>query len=437
MPPPSTARASRAATKRSKREDDHKLHDQNYKVLEVVDGKLQEKEVPMLNALNEVLRDDYIKDSNAGVGRWNKVMEKAGIDFRLTVPHKAFNRQIGALAGVRVSPDGRPVSEQEWLPGKRVAGRRRRPQLCRIADEAMPGARQVRRLDCAPRHGHQSPARGLRVREVWVTLSRYAASPGDDILAAGGSCWHFRLGCPGLENKMSTITLIENGILKQHLIDPEICIRCNTCEATCPVDAITHDDNNYVVMADKCNGCMDCISPCPTGSIDNWRLVPASKPYSVAEQLGWESLPEELCADVLTAAQTAENAGDVQDLSQAQAVIAAARSGRRRRCASLSRSQLWRHHAALVCRPCLHQSAWSQAPVTATVVGNLNCTEAGFDNGSTISCWTSAPCLSRCSKASRWALSARCGCRRQAPCGASTRLPAPAMASAPATTIWH
>ena len=101
-----------------KRDDDHKLHDQNYKVLEVVDGKLQEKEVPMLNALNEVLRDDYIKDSNAGVGRWNKVMEKAGIDFRLTVPHKAFNRQIGALAGVRVSPDGRPVSEQEWQSKK-------------------------------------------------------------------------------------------------------------------------------------------------------------------------------------------------------------------------------------------------------------------------------------------------------------------------------
>src|SRR5258705_10877630 len=97
-----------------KRADDHRLHDQHYKVLEVVDGRLQEKEVPMLNALNEVLRDDYIKDSNAGVGRWNKVMEKAGIDFRLTVPHKAFNRQIGALAGVRMSPDGRVVSEQEW-----------------------------------------------------------------------------------------------------------------------------------------------------------------------------------------------------------------------------------------------------------------------------------------------------------------------------------
>ena len=32
--------------------------------------------------------------------------------------------------------------------------------------------------------------------------------------------------------------------LKQHLIDPEICIRCNTCEATCPIGAVTHDADN-------------------------------------------------------------------------------------------------------------------------------------------------------------------------------------------------
>jgi benzoyl-CoA 2,3-dioxygenase component B len=61
-----------------------------------------------------VLRDDYIKDSVSGIGRWNKVMEKAGIPFRLTVPHKAFNRKIGTLASTRVSPDGRVVSEAEW-----------------------------------------------------------------------------------------------------------------------------------------------------------------------------------------------------------------------------------------------------------------------------------------------------------------------------------
>lgn len=67
-------------------------------------------------------------------------------------------------------------------------------------------------------------------------------------------------------------------VLKQHLIDPEICIRCNTCEETCPIDAITHDSNNYVVDPDICNGCMACVPPCPTGSIDNWRLSCAATP---------------------------------------------------------------------------------------------------------------------------------------------------------------
>jgi benzoyl-CoA 2,3-dioxygenase component B len=86
----------------------------HYKILDVRDGVLVDKEVPMLNALNEVLRDDYIRDSSAGVNRWNKVIEKAGIAFRLSVPHKAFNRHIGSFAGLRVSPDGRVIGEIEW-----------------------------------------------------------------------------------------------------------------------------------------------------------------------------------------------------------------------------------------------------------------------------------------------------------------------------------
>jgi benzoyl-CoA 2,3-dioxygenase component A len=95
--------------------------------------------------------------------------------------------------------------------------------------------------------------------------------------------------------------------IKQHLIDPEICIRCNTCEATCPVSAITHDSNNYVVDASKCNLCMACVPPCPTGSIDNWRTVPRAKAYSVEEQFGWESLPE-----ALSEAELAEAAGGAE-----------------------------------------------------------------------------------------------------------------------------
>ncbi|MGE5169232.1 MAG: benzoyl-CoA 2,3-epoxidase subunit BoxB [Rudaea sp.] len=98
----------------TKRDDDHLLKDRTYRVLQVVDGRLVEHEVPMLNALNEVLRDDFIKDSIGGVERWNKVIEKAGIGFRLKVPHKAFHRKIGSLSQVRVSPDGRVVSEAEW-----------------------------------------------------------------------------------------------------------------------------------------------------------------------------------------------------------------------------------------------------------------------------------------------------------------------------------
>ncbi len=89
-------------------------------------------------------------------------------------------------------------------------------------------------------------------------------------------------------------------VVKQHLIDPEICIRCNTCESICPIKAISHDDNNYVVDVNICKQCMACIAPCPTGSIDNWRFVPKAKAYSVQEQLGWDELPAELSAQQLT-----------------------------------------------------------------------------------------------------------------------------------------
>ncbi|MEO7852684.1 MAG: benzoyl-CoA 2,3-epoxidase subunit BoxB [Rubrivivax sp.] len=101
-----------------KRADDHVLKGQTYKVLQVQGGALVETEVPMLNALNEVLRDDFIKDSVAGVGRWNRVIDKVGLPMRLVVPHKAFHRNIGALAGVKVSPEGKVLSEAEWQANK-------------------------------------------------------------------------------------------------------------------------------------------------------------------------------------------------------------------------------------------------------------------------------------------------------------------------------
>ncbi len=103
----------------TKRDDDHMLKGGQYKILDIANGQLIEREVPMLNALNEVLRDDYIRDSVAGVGRWNRVLEKAGVAFRLVTPHKAFNRHIGTFAGQKVAPDGRVLSEAEWAANVR------------------------------------------------------------------------------------------------------------------------------------------------------------------------------------------------------------------------------------------------------------------------------------------------------------------------------
>jgi benzoyl-CoA 2,3-dioxygenase component A len=106
-----------------------------------------------------------------------------------------------------------------------------------------------------------------------------------------------------------------NAPVKQHLIDPEICIRCYTCEMTCPAGAIEHDDNNVVVDAEKCNFCMDCIAPCPTGSIDEWRVV--STPYSLEDQYSWMDLPEQESFDE-TKGDSAETSLEALDDSVAQ-----------------------------------------------------------------------------------------------------------------------
>jgi len=94
--------------------DDHTLAGAAYPVLELRDGRLATVEAPALNALNEKLRDDFVRDSKAGIERWNRIIEKAGVPFRLKAPHKAFNRRIGPLSGARIDPDGNVVTEAAW-----------------------------------------------------------------------------------------------------------------------------------------------------------------------------------------------------------------------------------------------------------------------------------------------------------------------------------
>jgi benzoyl-CoA 2,3-dioxygenase component A len=108
-----------------------------------------------------------------------------------------------------------------------------------------------------------------------------------------------------------------SGVLRQHLIDPEICIRCNTCEETCPSHAITHDSRNYVVNAEICNFCNDCISPCPTGAIDSWRQVDKAKPYSIVEQLIWDNLPPQSELDAGASADTPTEVAQITSIATA------------------------------------------------------------------------------------------------------------------------
>ena len=162
-------------------------------------------------------------------------------------------------------------------------------------------------------------------------------------------------------------------VIKQHLIDPEICIRCNTCEAICPVGAITHDSRNYVVKADVCNLCMDCISPCPTGSIDNWRMMPRVKAYSIEEQLLWDELPAELSADQLTALGVTE--GDVAQAAEVPAPAADPTGEAPFNSAAFG--------ATLPPWSAAHAYTnlyGPKAPTTATVAGNFKVNEAGTLN---------------------------------------------------------
>ena len=94
--------------------DDHLLEGAVYPVLEIRDGRLVGAEAPALNALNERLRDDFIRDAAAGVERWNRILQKQGVAFAFKVPHKAFNRRIGPLAAARIDPSGQVVPENEW-----------------------------------------------------------------------------------------------------------------------------------------------------------------------------------------------------------------------------------------------------------------------------------------------------------------------------------
>ena len=97
-----------------KLDDDHQLVNASYPVLRCIDGAIVQQEVSALSGLNMRLRDDYVVDAQGGMTRWNRAIEKAGVAWRFTLPHVAFNRAIGEFSAIEADPLGRVIGQAEW-----------------------------------------------------------------------------------------------------------------------------------------------------------------------------------------------------------------------------------------------------------------------------------------------------------------------------------
>jgi benzoyl-CoA 2,3-dioxygenase component B len=97
-----------------RRDDDHKLTEDVVSIPLMDGDKVVEREVAALTALNVDLRNEYAQDCANGVKRWNAILEDAGIDTRVSLPHVGFNRQVGTFAGHHITPDGKIVDQATW-----------------------------------------------------------------------------------------------------------------------------------------------------------------------------------------------------------------------------------------------------------------------------------------------------------------------------------
>jgi benzoyl-CoA 2,3-dioxygenase component B len=105
--------------------EDHKALVGSYAMDVVKDGKLGREDVPLRNAMNEVLRDAYVADCQRGVDKWNRAIESHGVPFRLTLPSRRFHRHIGIYADLSTTPTGEVITKEEfarrrdeWLPSE-------------------------------------------------------------------------------------------------------------------------------------------------------------------------------------------------------------------------------------------------------------------------------------------------------------------------------
>jgi benzoyl-CoA 2,3-dioxygenase component B len=102
---------------------DHLAAHENFTLMVVEDGQLKTRDVPLRNALNEVLRGEYAKDCERAMTRWNKYLAEAGVEEQLYLPSTRFHRHVGEFArhsfdihGQLISQDEFERRRDEWLP---------------------------------------------------------------------------------------------------------------------------------------------------------------------------------------------------------------------------------------------------------------------------------------------------------------------------------
>lgn len=103
--------------------DEHSAMNDHYAMNRMVEGRLTREDVPMRNAMNELLRDEYVKENEKGIEYWNREIEKAGLPDRLYLPHRRFNRSLGEFVGHPFGVEGELLDDAtfqrkiaDWLP---------------------------------------------------------------------------------------------------------------------------------------------------------------------------------------------------------------------------------------------------------------------------------------------------------------------------------
>jgi len=100
--------------KEEERYDDHLALAQHYTLASVEHGRVVERDVPLRSAINEVLRDDYIRDCERAVRKWNQMLAGLGSPERLRLPHRRFHRHQGLHAGHCFNPEGELITPEQF-----------------------------------------------------------------------------------------------------------------------------------------------------------------------------------------------------------------------------------------------------------------------------------------------------------------------------------